>query len=53
MRATSLLAHELLCLHLKCFYGPGSGSPSLAIPPRSAMVKKKPHVPRREKTRTQ
>jgi hypothetical protein len=40
MDDTSLLAHELLCLHLKCFYGVQPGSPSPEAPTGGAIAKK-------------
>jgi hypothetical protein len=37
---TSLLAHELLCLHLKCFYGVQPWSPSSEAPTVRPLAKK-------------
>jgi hypothetical protein len=48
---TALLAHELLCVHLRCFYGVDTGLPSKKISARSATAKKKSTLMRRRKLR--
>jgi hypothetical protein len=40
MRNASLLAHELLCLHLKSFYGLEPSSPSPEAPTVRALTRK-------------
>ena len=40
MLDTSLRTHELLCLHLKCFYGVQLGSPSPKSPTEGAIPTK-------------
>jgi hypothetical protein len=45
----SLPAHELLCVHLRCFYG--VDLPSKKISARSATAKKKSTLMRRRKLR--
>ena len=54
MLDTSLRTHELLCLHLKCFYGVQPGSPSPKSPTGGAIstkVSKKSRLFRRERIR--
>jgi hypothetical protein len=40
MHDTSLLAHQLLCLHLKCFYAVQPDSPSPEAPTEGAIAKR-------------
>jgi hypothetical protein len=54
MLDTSLRTHELLCLHLKCFYGVQPGSPSPKSPTGGAIrtkVSKKSRLFRRGRIR--